>query len=196
EWLIARPVVDVRGRDAGRPVRAPMESAAERDDAGPAGHPAGELERAVDDLRARIQEHHRIERLRERRRELDGEARDRLREAERRDRTHELVDLRMDGGGHARMCVAERGDRDPVGEVEVGTAVAVEQPMADAVAPRPLEIAPEDGCQVGLGEGRVVVTGVGRHRSIELLDSGVGRVYGRLSAGDALLRSATWSTSP
>ena len=44
--------------------------------------------------------------------------------------------------------MAERGHRDAVREVEVGAAVRVEQPVALAVAPGPLEVAAEDGRQV------------------------------------------------
>ena len=61
--LVARPVVEVRGRHAGRPERPAVEATAERDDPGPAGHAPCELERPVDRLRARVQEHHRIERV-------------------------------------------------------------------------------------------------------------------------------------
>ena len=42
--------------------------------------------------------------------------------------------------------------RDPVGEVEIGLARGIEQAMADAVAPGTLEVAPEDGRQVPVGE--------------------------------------------
>ena len=51
-----------------------------------------------------------------------------------------------------RVVMAEGRDRDPVGEVEVGLAGRVEQAMALAVAPAPLEVATEDRRQRG---GRV-----------------------------------------
>ena len=51
--------------------------------------------------------------------ELRGEADRGLREAQRVDRPHQPVDLRVDRGGHAGMRVAQRGDGDPVGEVEI-----------------------------------------------------------------------------
>ena len=83
------------------------------------------------------------------------------------------VDLGVDRRRHARMAVAQRRDRDPVREVEVGLAVGVVQPVALAVAPRALEVAPEDGRQVRAG-----VEGHGRSG---LLVGGVGRVYGARS---------------
>ena len=166
--LVAGPVVEVRGRDAGRAERPAVEAAAERDDPGPAGHPAGELERAVDRLGARVQEHHRIERVREGRGERRRQARDRLGEADRRDRPDELVDLGVDRRRHPRMGVAQRRDRDAVGEVEVRLAVGVVQPVALAVAPRPLEVAAQDGRQVRAASA--VTVGLGP-------DGGAGRVY-------------------
>ena len=48
-----------------------------------------------------------------------------------------------------RMGVAQRRDRDAVREVEVRLAVGVVQPVALAVAPLALEVAAEDGRQVG-----------------------------------------------
>ena len=75
ERLVAGPVVDVRGRDARRPERPAVEAAAERDDPGPAGHPPGELEGAVDRLGARVEEHHRVDRVGKRSGEHPGESR-------------------------------------------------------------------------------------------------------------------------
>ena len=43
--LVAEPVVDARARDRGGAERSAVEGAPEGDDAGPPGHPAGELER-------------------------------------------------------------------------------------------------------------------------------------------------------
>ena len=48
-----------------------------------------------------------------------GQAADRLGEADGRDRTDQPVDLGVDRRRHPRMGVAERGDRDAVGEVEI-----------------------------------------------------------------------------
>ena len=59
-----------------------------------------------------------------------GEARDRLGEPDRVDRPDEPVDLGVDRGGHPRMGVAQGGHGDPVGEVEVGPPVGVEQAVA------------------------------------------------------------------
>ena len=84
------------------------------------------LSARVDRLRAGVQEHHRVERLRERRRELVRQAGDRLGEADRRDRADQPVDLGVDGRGHPRVGVAQRRDGDAVGEVEVGRAVGVD----------------------------------------------------------------------
>ena len=67
------------------------------------------------------------------------------------------------------MSVAERGDRDAVREVEIGATVGVVQPVTLAVAPRPLEVAAEDGRQVRAG--------IGGHGRSGLLVDGVGRVY-------------------
>ena len=60
------------------------------------------------------------------RRELVGQPGDRFREAHRRDRPDQLVDLGVDGGGHPRMDVPERRDGDAVREVEVGATLRVE----------------------------------------------------------------------
>ena len=146
--LVAGPVVHVRARDRRRPERPPVEAATERDDARPTRDPARELERAVDRLGAGVEEHHRVERLGERRGELLGEPGDGLGEADRVDRADQLVDLRVDRGRDRGMHVPERRDRDPVREVQVRRPADVVQPMALAVAPLPLEIAAEDGRQV------------------------------------------------
>ena len=98
------------------------------------------------------------------------------REPDRVDRADQPIDLGVDGGSDPRVGVAEGRDGDPVGEVEVGPAVRVEQAVALAVAPRPLEIAPEDGGQRVVGERGVVGGGVGGHASDALLACGVGRV--------------------
>ena len=195
--LVAGPVVEVRGRHARRPERPAVEAAAERDDPGPAGDPARELERAVDRLGARVQEHHRIERVRERRRELRRQPRDRLGEADRVDRPDQLVDLGVDRRRHPRMCVAERGDRDPVREVEVGAAVGVVQPVALAVAPRSAGNSGRgraSGCggEVGVGRGWRRSSSVGRAPG-----GRVGRVYGAAPGRRPPCYDAgPWSTSP
>ena len=125
-----------------------MEAAAERDDPGPAGDPPGELERAIDGFRAGVQEQDGVERVGKRGRDLRREARDRLGEADRRDRSDEPVDLRVDRRGHPGMGVAQGGDGDAVGEIEVGLAVGVDEAMALPVAPFTLEIAAQDGRQI------------------------------------------------
>ena len=147
--LVAGPVVEVRGRDARRAERPAVEATAEGDDPGPSGHSPRELQRAVDRLRAGVEEHDRVERV-------AGtsppgrvaSSRDRRGEADRVDRPDQPVDLGVDRRRDPRMRVAERGDRDAVGEVQVGPAVRVEQPMALAVAPVAHEVAAEDGRQV------------------------------------------------
>ena len=96
----------------------------------------------------------------------DGEVGDRRGEADRVDRPDQPVDLGVDRGRDPRMRVAERRDRDPVGEVEVGLAVGVVEPVALAVAPAALEIATEDGGQVRGG------VGVGGHGRVGLLVCG------------------------
>ena len=118
--LVAAPVVQVGARDRCRPEGPAVEGAAEGDDARPARHPAGELERRLDRLGARVHEEDRVERLGERRRELVGQADRRLRVADRGRGHDEPVDLLVDRRGHRRVMVAERRDGDPVGEVEVG----------------------------------------------------------------------------
>ena len=77
------------------------------------------------------------------------QARDRLGVADRAGRPDQPVDLGVDRGGDRRVVVAEGGDGDPVGEVEVRLAGRVVQAMALAVAPAPLEVAAEDRRDVG-----------------------------------------------
>ena len=86
---------------------------------------------------------------------------------ERVDRPDEPVDLGVDRRGHPRVDVAERRDRDAVREVEVGAAVGVVQPMALAVAPLALEVAPEDGRSGCAGRSSMVpsVSSWNRRRS-------------------------------
>ena len=127
--LVTGPVVEVRRRDARRAHRPAVEAATEGHDARAAGDPTGELERAIDRLGARVHEHHRVERLGERRREIDREARDRFGETDRVDRSDQPVHLLVDRRSDARMDVTERGDGDPVREVEVRLAVRVVQPV-------------------------------------------------------------------
>ena len=126
-----------------------MEPATERDDARPTRDPARKLERAVDRLGTGVEEHHRVERLGESRGQRLGESGDGLSKADRVDRADQLVDLRVDRGRDGRMHVAERRDRDPVREIQVGLPAHVVEAMALAVAPLPLEIAAENGRQVG-----------------------------------------------
>ena len=64
--LVAGPVVEGRAGDRCRPERPAVEAAPEGDDPGPARGPPGELEGRFDRLGARVQEHHRVERRRER----------------------------------------------------------------------------------------------------------------------------------
>ena len=52
--------------------------------------------------------------------------------------------------------MTERRHRDPVGEVEVGATIGVEESMALAVAPLALEVSAEDRRQMGRGvQGRL-----------------------------------------
>ena len=181
ERLVAGPVVEVRGRDARRAERPAVEAAAERDDPGPAGDAAGELQRAVDRLRARVEEHDRVDRVGEGLGEHPGEGHDRLAVADRAGRADQPVDLGVDRGGHPRVVVAERRDGDPVREVEVGPAVGVVQAVALAVVPAPLEVAAEDGREVPaasaarIGDGRDGLSSIGR----------VCQVLGRIRPGGA-----------
>ena len=65
-----------------------------------------------------------------------------------------------------RMGVAQGRDGDAVREVEVGLAVGVEQAVADTVAPLALEVAADDGRQVGGDVHRPSVsTGTGQRRA-------------------------------
>ena len=75
--------------------------------------------------------------------------------ADRAGRADQPVDLGVDRRGHARVVVAEGGDRDPVREVEVGAAGRVVQAMPLAVAPAPLEVAAEDRREVRRLRGEI-----------------------------------------
>ena len=98
--------------------------------------------------------------------ELDREPRDRLGEADRVDRPDQLVDLGVDGGRHPRVGVAERRDRDPVGEVEVRPAVA----CRTAGGPRRGSTLAGNSARGRASgwprRGRRSRGGVGRHRSV------------------------------
>ena len=183
ERLVAGPVVEAGRRHARRTERPAVERAAERDDPGPARDPAGELERAVDRLRARVEEQDRVERVGERAGEHPGQLDGRLREADRVDGTRQPVDLGVDGGGDPGMGVAQRGDRDPVREVEVLPPGRVVQPVADAVRPAPVDVAADDRRHVGARErGQVECGGIlgGAHRpSIGRVSARSGRVADR-----------------
>ena len=72
--------------------------------------------------------------------------------------------LGVDRGRHPRVGMAERGDRDPVREVEVRLAGGVVQAVPDAVAPAPLEVAPEDRREVAYPCGEIGQVGHGRDR--------------------------------
>ena len=80
--------------------------------------------------------------------------------AHRPGRDDEPIDLLVDRRRHRGMVVAERRDRDPVGEVEVGRAGRVVQAVTLAVAPAPLEVATEHGGEVVAGEGLEIERGV------------------------------------
>ena len=90
-----------------------------------AGRPARQLDGALDGLRARVAEEHRVERRRHGRGDRVGELRHRLEVAEPVADVPELVDLGVGGRLHARVAVAEHRDRDAAGEVEVLLAVGV-----------------------------------------------------------------------
>jgi hypothetical protein len=80
----------------------------------------------------------------------------RLRVAHGRHGAEDAVDLGVDGGGDARVAVTQDADGDPVGEVEIGIAVRVEEAVALAVGPRALEVAAQDrGQVVGRERGEV-----------------------------------------
>ena len=168
ERLVADPVVQVGARDARRADRPPVERSPERDDRGPAGDPPRELERPVDRLRAGVEEQDRVERVRQRVREHPRQRHRRLGEPDRVDGTDQAVDLGVDGRSHPRMRVPERGNRDPVGEVEVLAPRGVHEAVADPVRPAPVHVPAEDRRHVGLGEGgeveRVGVAADGVHR--------------------------------
>ena len=120
----------------------------EGDDPGPSGDAAGELQRAVDRLRARVQEHDRVDRVGQRLGEHPGERHDRLAVADGAGRADQPVGLGVDRGGDPRVGVAEGRDGDPVREVEIGAAGRVEEAMALAVVPAPLEVAAQDRREV------------------------------------------------
>ena len=194
ERLVSDAVVERRAGHRRRPEGAPMEGVAKGDDPRPSGHAAGELERRLDGFRARVQEHDRIERVGKCGVQLGRQTRDRLGESEGGDRADEPIHLRMDCGGHSGVGMAKRGHRDPVGEVEVRLPGGVVQPMPDAVAPRSLEVAPQDGGQarrsrrlIGRGHVCVIGRGVGRHGRSGLHGDGIDRVYGSLRRRCALL---------
>ena len=194
ERLVAGPVVEARRRHARRAERPAVERAAERDDPGPARDPAGELERPVDRLRARVEEQDRVERVRERAGEHPGELDRRLREADRVDGAHQPVDLGVDGGGDPGMGVAQRGDGDPVREVEVLAPGRVVQPVADAVRPAAVRVAADDRRHVGARErGQVERGGIlgGAHRpSIGRASAAPGACRGPATAPMAAVGSA------
>ena len=119
ERLVAAAIVRVRARHAGRPEGPTVEAAPEGDDARPPGHAASHLERALDRLRARIEEEDRVEWVGHLGRDHLGQPVDGLREADRVGRAMSRSDLRMDGGRHGRMVVAERRDGDAIGKVEI-----------------------------------------------------------------------------
>ena len=146
--FVARPVVEIGGRDARCAVRSAVESAPEGDDPRSTGDPAGEFERPVDDFGARVEEHDRIDRVGQGGHQFVRQARRRFGVADHRDRSDQSVDLGVDRGRHAWMGVTQRGHRDPVGEVEIGLAVRVVQVVSAAVAPFALEVAAEDRGQV------------------------------------------------
>ena len=168
ERLVAPPVVDVGARHRRRSERPAVEAAPVGDDPRPARGPSGELERGLDRLRARVHEEHRVEGLRERGRELVRQADRGLRVAHRHRRRDELVDLLVDRRRDRRMVMAQGRDGDPVGEVEVRLAGRVVHPVALAMAPAALEIAPQDRRHVRSGE-RGEIDGVGRGRGGRVL---------------------------
>ena len=136
-----------------------MEATAEGDDPGASGHPPGELERAVDRLGARVEEHDRVERSPGRSPPGRWPARE----------IGAVKPIALIGPMSRSTWawiaavtrgwrMAERRDRDAVREVEVRPAVRVVQPMPFAVAPVAHEVAAEDGRQVRGGRpsaGRV-----------------------------------------
>ena len=147
--FVAAPVVDIRAGHRHGPERPAVERSAEREECPPAGDPPRKLERRFDRLRTRVEREHRVERFRERRRELMGEADHRLREADGAGGDDELVHLLVDRRRHCRVVVAQPRDRDPVREIQVGLAFGVEQPMALAMGPRALEVAAKDRREIG-----------------------------------------------
>ena len=189
ERLVAGPVVQVGGRDARRAERPAVEAAAERDDPRPAGDAAGELQRAVDRLRARVQEHHAVDRVGQGVREHRRQPHHRLGIAHRAGRADQPVDLGVDRRRHRGVMMAERRDRDPVREVEVGASARVVQAVPLAVAPAPLEVAAEDRRQVAGGAGEV--DGEGRARG-----RGLGHAASIRGRPSQPLAFRPWSTSP
>ena len=120
-----------------------MEGALEGDDRRPAAGSPGELEGGLDRLGAGVEEHDRVDGVRQGVGDHRGEGRDGFREADCAGRTDEQVDLAMDRRSDGRMMMAEGGHGDPVGEIEVRLAGRVVQPMTLTVAPATLEVAAE-----------------------------------------------------
>jgi hypothetical protein len=106
-----------------------VEAAAEGDDPRPTGHAPRELECAVDRLGPGIEEHDRVQRLRERRRQGGRQLADRRGEADRVDRADQPVDLGMDGRRDSWMGMSERVDSNAGCKIQVRPPVRVVQPM-------------------------------------------------------------------
>ena len=145
---VAALVVGVRGRDAQRAKRAAVEGAVEGDDRRPAGRPARQLERALDGLGAGVAEEDGVERVGQRAGQHLRQPRNRLVVAHALHQVEQSVGLGVDGGSDGGVPMAEHGDRDAGGEIEVGLAVRVVEAMALAVVPVALEVAGEDRRQV------------------------------------------------
>src|SRR5207245_1745159 len=116
----------------------------ESDDPRTTGDAAGHLERGLDGLGPGVREEHAVEAVRHRLGDHLGQATDGLEIALRIAQMNDPIHLLVDRSRHRGVAVAERGDGDPAGEIEVAIAGRVKEAVALPVAPAPLEVPPED----------------------------------------------------
>jgi hypothetical protein len=105
----------------------------------------------------------------------------------------EQLGLLMDGGGDRRMAMAEDGDGEPAGEVQVLIAIGVPEAVALAPDPGALEVAGEHRRQVPrtLREGGIAAVQEGIRGSVR--SRGVGSEDG-LAHGSDPVRAAVRGT--
>ena len=130
--LVAVAVARLRGGERGAADRAPVKASPERDHAGTAGRPPGQLERPVHRLGAAVAEEDlRLDEERGEPAQPLGQA-DRERLVRDNRRVQQRAGLLDDRRDHARMAVAGGRHRDAGREVEVAPAVHVHQVRASS----------------------------------------------------------------